>query len=252
MGFSREANVVSVCLAAPFTKQVVIPMKHLLSLVASLAGTFPALAQQAPANSPLPRYRHCPCCRHDTTTVTQHNNRTNFLAGLGVGSDQRGRAYVGIGLEAGHAFTPRLTVGGRGWLSFPRNSASNYGYDAGAPALAIHSLAGAVRYQFLDARRWRLEAVGSLGAGAVQLYDRNQTVVSYSRYGRTEQAATVFFSVHPLVEGGAGLTYKAGRQFWLSTRLSYQYLPGTGGLGTAGEFSGWQASVYATMPWGRR
>lgn len=166
--------------------------------------------------------------------------------------DHSGRAYLGFGLEVGRAVGPRLTVGGRGWLTVARNSASNYGYDATAPALSVHSLAASGHYQLLTTRRWRLDAVGSLGVGAVQLFDRDQTIVSYGKYGRNEHAATVFLSVHPLLEGGAGIAYKVGQQFWLSSRLSYQYLPGTGGLGTAGEFSGWQASLSATAPWGWR
>ncbi|NML67106.1 hypothetical protein HHL22_18015 [Hymenobacter sp. RP-2-7] len=233
-------------------------MKHLLTLLA-VAAAGPALAQTAPvATDSLPRRtahhgRHCPCCchcLHHKRLLTEQTNRLALLASLGATTDREGRAYAGFGVEIGRAVAPRLTVGGRGWLSAARSSATNYGYDATRPALSIQTLTGNVRYQLLNTQRWRLEAVGSLGAGAVQLYDRDQTVVSYGQYGRSEHAATVFLSVHPLLEGGAGLTYKVGREFWLSSRLGYQYLPGTSGLGAAGEFSGWQASLSATVPWG--
>lgn len=194
---------------------------------------------------------HC-CCGHDTTTITEHNNRTAFSLGVAVPVDGNGLAHVGGFIEVGRAIGPRLTAGGYLMASSNRASASNYGFEATAPAYSLHELTGTLRYQLLNSRRWRVDALGGLGVGAVQLVDRDQQVYGQGKYGTTHYAATVAFRVHPLAEVGLGTSYKVARDFWLSSRVSYTSLALNSGLGTPGEFSYWAVSLGATMPWGWR
>ncbi|RZK16082.1 MAG: hypothetical protein EOO56_20990 [Hymenobacter sp.] len=155
-------------------------------------------------------------------------------------------------MEVGRALRPRLTVGGSFGFLAHQASADTYGYEATAPAVGVYALAGSGRYQLLNARRWRVEALGSLGVGAVQLVDRDQQVPVRTKYGYSTRPATVAFRVHPLAEVGVGTTYKLAREFWLTSRLSYTSLALSSGLGAPGEFSYWQLSVGVAMPWGYR
>ncbi|RZL04721.1 MAG: hypothetical protein EOO62_20655 [Hymenobacter sp.] len=223
-----------------------------LILLGALVASRSLRAQVLPVAT-LVHHHHCcccSCCHRDTTAATELNNRTLGLLGATIATGQAGTMYGGE-LEIGRAVAHRLTIGGRAVLTARRASATNYGYDATAPATNYYSLAFSTRYQLLNARHWRLEALGGLGLGAVDLVDRDQQVPNTGRYASTTHPASVAVGLHPLLEAGAGITYKLRRDFWLSSRLGYAYLPGTGALGEAGEFSHWQATVAVVVPWGR-
>ncbi|MGI4870788.1 MAG: hypothetical protein ACRYFX_06355 [Janthinobacterium lividum] len=233
------------------------PLFRWLLLLGCLALGRPAQAQFNPMLYPWlysgATYQHCHCCccchQRDTTTVTEHNNRWGVLSGPTLLLDRQGRAHGGVFLEVGRAVSPRLTVGGYLLVSANREATSSYGTEATAPAVGLHALSGTVRYQLLNSRRWRVETLAGLGLGAVQLVDRDQQIIN-PKGG--SYAATVAFRVHPLAEVGLGTSWKVARDFWLTSRASYTNLALSSGLGEPGEFSYWNVSVGAAMPWGWR
>lgn len=224
-------------------------MKQTLFWVLLLAGFGLSRAAQAQYHHSS---RHCCCCPRDTASTTERTNRTALLLAPTLALDAGGQARGGVYLEVGRALRPRLTVGGSFVFLAHRASPDNYGYEATAPAVGVYALAGSGRYQLLNARRWRVEALGSLGVGGVQLVDRDQQVPIRTKYGYDTRPATVAFRVHPLAELGVGTTYKLAREFWLTSRLSYSRLAWSSALGAPGEFSYWQVSVGAAVPWGYR
>ena len=235
-------------------------MKKRLSALLVCCGillSWPAQAQFNPALYPL-LYQsghscrcHC-CCHHDTTTNTERTNRVAFLMGPTLLLDQQGRARVGAFIEVGSIVAPRLTMSGYLMMSANRASANNFGTAATAPAYGLHSLTGRARYQLLNGRRWRVEGLAGLGAGAVWVVDRDQQVHNQGRYGDTSHAATVAFRVNPLAEVGLSGSWKVGREFWLTSQASYAQQVFGNDLGTPGDFSYWSLSVAAAMPWGYR
>ena len=229
----------------------------LLIYLGLLLASRPALAQLNPVFYPLLFQQkhscHCQCCcHHDTTTYTERTNRVAFLMGPTLLLDQQGRARAGGFIEIGSIVTPRLTVGGYLMMSINRASASSFGTTATAPAYGLHSLTGRARYQLLNGRRWRVEGLAGLGAGAVWVVDRDQQVHGQGRYGDTSHAATVAFQVNPLAEVGLSGSWKVGREFWLTSQASYAQQMLGNDLGTPGDFSYWSLSVAATLPWGHR
>lgn len=195
---------------------------------------------------------HCCCCCHsrDTTTLTERTNRVVWLIGPTLLASADGRARGGGFMELGAAVGPRLTVTGHLMLSANRASADNFGTEATAPAYGLHALTGRARYQLLNAHRWRVETLVGLGLGAVQVVDRDQQVYYSTSRGSGTYAATVAFRVQPLAEAGLSASWKVAREFWLTSQATYAQPALSGGLGAASNFSYWNASVGATIPWG--
>ena len=225
-------------------------MRKLLTWL--LAAGSLGLSQAARAQYYGGHHCHCCCCcpQRDTTTLTERTNRTGFLMGATVPVDANGVAYGGGFLEITHAVRPRLSVGGYLLFTAHRASASSYGYEATAPAVGLSALAGSLRYQLLNTRRWRAEALGAAGLGGVELVDRDQQVYYSNSRNSGTKAATVAFRVHPLGQAGLGVSYKLARDFWLTSRVDYTHLAWSSGLGEPGEFSYWSASVGVAVPWG--
>lgn len=189
--------------------------------------------------------------RPDTAAITEHRNPVAFLVGPALLVGQNGLVHGGGYLEVGRALSPRLTASGYLLAGFNQATNNAYGTGATAPALGRYTLAGSLRYQLLNTRRWRLEALGSLGATEIVLVDRDQQVPGRGRYANTTHATIVGDDTHPVLEAGASTSYKLTRQLWLTSRLSYNYLALGSSLSEPGEFSYWLASVGIALPWGR-
>jgi len=216
-----------------------------------LALTTPAaaLVQCRPVFIPYLAH-HRPPSPADTIPHTEQNNRGGFWLGPALVRDDLFRARIGLEAEGLGFVAPRWQLGGRALVVFPRAAPTNFGRAATAPALTQFTVAATARYQLFNTRRWRLDALGGVGAGIAQLTDRDRLVPVRTRYGTQEQPATVAVAARPLAETGLGLSFKLGREVWLGAALRYARTLGPAPLGAPALAGQWQGTLGLVMPSG--